>query len=118
MKAFLDFLDKSDKLSLFPVLSTLFSLIVLLGSFFLLYQYLPSHLPLFYSRPWGNQQLAEKDQFLLLPFLSLLLSLLNLLLASQLHSSQIVLKRTLLGSLFVINAVILITALKILFLFF
>jgi len=42
------------------------------------WQTLPSELPLFYSRPWGKEQLATPWWLFLLPLLSLLVFLINL----------------------------------------
>lgn len=38
---------------------------------------LPEKVPLFYSRPWGEEQLAAKEWLLLIPVLSLLIFLIN-----------------------------------------
>lgn len=42
---------------------------------------LPPELPLYYSLPWGEQQLASPYELLLLPIISLVFYFLNLLLA-------------------------------------
>ncbi|MFH1840889.1 MAG: hypothetical protein ABH807_01920 [Candidatus Shapirobacteria bacterium] len=39
---------------------------------------LPPQLPLYYSRPWGEKQLAAPQELLLLPLLCFLVTLLNL----------------------------------------
>jgi hypothetical protein len=39
---------------------------------------LPPQLPLYYSRPWGEKQLATPKELLLLPFLCFLVTILNL----------------------------------------
>lgn len=38
---------------------------------------LPEKLPLFYSRPWGEEQLAHKDFLFLIPLVSLVILVLN-----------------------------------------
>lgn len=38
---------------------------------------LPEKVPFFYSRPWGEEQLAAKEWLLLIPSLSLLIFLIN-----------------------------------------
>lgn len=38
---------------------------------------LPIKVPFFYSRPWGEEQLAAKEWLLLIPILSLVLFLIN-----------------------------------------
>jgi len=40
---------------------------------FLKRDFLPKKVPLFYSRPWGEDQLATKDSLFILPLLSLVL---------------------------------------------
>lgn len=42
---------------------------------------LPQEIPLFYSRPWGNDQLAKKNFLIFLPLFSLFVAILNFLLA-------------------------------------
>lgn len=42
---------------------------------------LPQEIPLFYSRPWGNEQLVKKIFLILLPLFSLFIAILNFLLA-------------------------------------
>lgn len=62
----------------------LFSFLIL--AFF--WKKLPPQVPLFYTKPWGEEQLA-KDFFLwLLPSLSLILTLINLRIASLLYKDQ------------------------------
>ncbi|MDO8498504.1 MAG: hypothetical protein Q7S44_01845 [bacterium] len=117
MKKILNFLETADKFSLYPALTSFFTLVIIGSTFAMLYNHLPPKLPLFYSLTWGQSQLADKSQFLLLPIILVLLNLLNLFLAFQLHSSQVVLKRMLWGSVVLIDAIILIGALRVLFLF-
>ncbi len=38
---------------------------------------LPEQVPLFYSRPWGQEQLAAKDYLFLIPLFSFLVFILN-----------------------------------------
>ncbi|MBI2019598.1 hypothetical protein HYS95_02960 [Candidatus Daviesbacteria bacterium] len=56
---------------------------------------LPPRLPLFYSLPWGEGQLATHSQFLVIPSSIILITLLNLILSWQLHSSQTFFKKIL-----------------------
>lgn len=78
---------------------------------------LPPQLPLFYSLPWGQDQLATLAQFVILPAIIILVSLVNLFITWQLHTSQLVLKRILYTSSITTALLILITTLKILFIF-
>jgi len=43
---------------------------------------LPNRVPIFYSRPWGEDQLAKKGYLLILPFLSSTFLVLNLFLSN------------------------------------
>lgn len=108
---------KSDKFFIIPFLTMVVSATITLLTFFVFYNKLPDRLPLFYSLSWGEAQLATKQQFLLLPVAMVLIGLINTLIASQLHSVQFLLKRMLMGSLIIIDLILLITALKIIFIF-
>lgn len=108
---------KSDKFFIIPFLIMVISAIITLVTFSVFYNKLPDRLPLFYSLSWGEAQLATKQQFLLLPVAMVLIGLINTLIASQLHSVQYLLKRILMSSLIIIDLILLITALKIIFIF-
>ncbi len=117
MKKILNLWKTSDRLILLPVLASGISVIVIITLFFLIQNSLPQKLPLFYSLSWGQAQLSAKQQFLLLPVILMLVTLVNTLIALQLHPVQLVLRRILTVTLIFINAIISITALKILFIF-
>ena len=88
----------------FPVLITcLMSLFIFLFS-----KFLPYHLPLFYSLPWGDSRLAIHQQFFIIPGILILITLGNLVISWQLHPTQHFFKKILLFSTLV-NAVILTT---------
>lgn len=106
-----------DKFFSVPVLITVTTVISITSLFLIFYSRLPDKLPLFYSSPWGQTQLATKEQFFLLPIILILTCLMNSLIAFQLHASQFVLKRILLLSLVLIDIIILITAVKIIWIF-
>lgn len=111
------FFKASDKFSL-TIISISLSLIILLLFFLVLFlDILPPKLPLFYSLTWGEAQLVQKPQFFILPAMMLLIGLINLSLASQLHPGQIVLKRMLILSVLAIALIIFISAFKILTIF-
>lgn len=106
--------DKSFSVSLlFTITSAVFTSVFLL----LVINKLPSRLPLFYSLPWGEQQLIPAQQLFLLPILMILVLVLNFSISSQLHNSQIILKRMLVLNTVVINAILLITILKVVTIF-
>lgn len=69
----------ADKISLVGLGIFLFFLIFNLGFLIFNFPQLPPQIPLFYSRPWGEEQLAQKGQLFLLPGISLLVFFLNLL---------------------------------------
>lgn len=94
-----------------------FSSLTTLTAFILAYNSLPEELPLFYSLSWGSMQLVQKTQFLFLPIITIFICLVNLGIASQLHQSQVVLKRILLTSVGLISLMLLTTAINILFIF-
>lgn len=93
-------------------LSLLLSLIILS-----LFKFLPLQLPLFYSLPWGEEQLATHQQFLIVPSVITLITLLNLSFSWQLHPSQIFFKKILLFSSLVISLILIITFIKIVLIF-
>lgn len=111
------FWKSPDKYFVISILITVFSVVFITSFFAVYYSRLPDTLPLFYSVPWGENQLATKQQFLLLPIAMTLICLVNALIASQLHSVQYLLKRMLMFSLVIIDLIIVITALKILLIF-
>lgn len=107
----------TDKYFFYPSIFFIFSTLFILIFFLVFYKILPNELPLFYSLPWGSSQLIQKQQFFILPAVLLLTSLINVLLASQLHPSQTFLKRMLLLSTVITSLIILITTIKILTIF-
>lgn len=108
---------KSDKFFLLPILASSLIFILVTAIFSIYFPKLPPKLPLFYSLPWGEGQLASKEQFFLLPIFLILITLINSFIASQLHPLQFVLKRMLMLSLVLINLIILVTTFKILLIF-
>jgi hypothetical protein len=53
-----------------------------------LFKFLPQKLPLFYSLQWGEKQLATHAQLFIIPAGIILITLLNILISLNLHSSQ------------------------------
>lgn len=78
---------------------------------------LPPKLPLFYSLTWGDNQLVPASQLVILPLAATLIMLINLVLSWHLHSSQLLLKRLLVISSFIITLMTFITVVKIVYLF-
>lgn len=90
------------------VLSVILTIII-----FTVFKSLPPKLPLFYSLPWGDVQLATQEQFLIIPVSISAVAILNLLIAGQLHSSQAFFKKALLTSSLVVTLIFIITFIKI-----
>lgn len=111
------FWQTSDKLTLIPTIISFACFFLIITLYLSTYSILPPMLPLFYSLPWGEAQLINKQQFFILPAVLVLITLINLLISSQLHPVQRVLKRTLMLSLILVNIALLITTIKILFIF-
>lgn len=100
-------------LSITPfIISVILTLVILL-----FFRNLPQRMPLFYSLPWGEGQLAAKMQFLILPSIIVLVTMLNLSVCSQLHDSQNFFKKMLGISSFLSSAILTAAFLKIVFLF-
>lgn len=115
MRRFYAFYHRQDAVTFW---ATSFSIIVsLIIISLLLIPDLPSQLPLFYSQPWGDNQLAAKSSFILLPAIIILTVLINTIIAWHLHYSQTVLKRMLFLMSALVSLLILITTLKIIFIF-
>ena len=107
MATFLDQLvEEKGKLKLFREdrvisLGIRLHLLLLTISFVLLlvfWQRLPLQIPLFYSRPWGESQLAAPAELLFLLFLSLLVLILNSAIILRTIEEEKFLARILAGS--------------------
>lgn len=90
------------------LLSVLITVIILFGL-----KPLPPRLPLFYSLPWGQGQLATHPQFFIIPASIVLITLLNLVLSWQLHSSQTFFKKILAASSIIFSTILVIAFIKI-----
>lgn len=113
----LSFYRQSDKIVFFSVAISLFCILAIINLFAVFYPDLPHRIPLFYSLPWGEPELASLSQFTILPFIIILTLLINLSLLWHLHHTQVVLKRFLALSTLIISVLITITAFKIVFIF-
>ncbi len=105
--------DRIFKLALF--LAVLFFLATLAVLSFSLAR-LPQQVPLFYSLPWGESQLADAGWLWFLPALEFLILILNLILATSLDLKEKILARFLSITNIVFNLLILVTLIKIIFL--
>ncbi|MCL5784772.1 MAG: hypothetical protein M1142_05495 [Patescibacteria group bacterium] len=100
-------------IGLFPLILgiiTTLTIVVLLN-------FLPPKLPLFYSLPWGEGQLATRQQFFIIPASIFLITPLNLVISWQLHPSQIFLKKVLLISSTVVSFILTVALIKIVLMF-
>lgn len=72
--------EKQSKKNLLAKLFWLNSLLIIaeLGAILLEKNILPTLVPLFYSRPWGKEQLASPNNLFIIPLSSFLLLLFNL----------------------------------------
>lgn len=109
--------NQSGSFFSFSVIISAISIMTILGLHVFFYNQLPLKLPLFYSLPWGDQQLVLKQQFFILPAVLGLFCLINLFIVTQLHISQIILKKVLLSSVILLDFIFLITAFKIILIF-
>lgn len=117
MKQIVSFWRTRDKYILISIIFSLSTCLIIVALFTYYYRLLPPQIPLFYSLAWGQSELADKQQFLLLPIIAVLITLTNVFVSSQIHSSHAVIKKILTGSLFLINLIILVTAIRIIFIF-
>lgn len=78
---------------------------------------LPTKIPLFYSLFWGEQQLVNANQLFLLPLISVLITMVNLIISWHLHPSQLALKKALHISSMLISFIMLVTIVRVIYIF-
>lgn len=105
--------DNLILLGLLPILTIILFTVII----FSLSAFLPKKLPLFYSLAWGDKQLVEKHQFLILPAILAILTLVNLSLFWKLKLTKDLLRKILMYSLLIITAVLMITFIRIILTF-
>lgn len=77
--------DRALKLSFrLALVFFLIQILVIISS----WRFLPQKLPLFYSRPWGEEQLISPVGLLLVPLFSLAIFLLNLIVVALLPEEE------------------------------
>lgn len=81
------------------------------------FKILPNKLPFFYSLPWGERQLANHAQFLIIPATIILITLINLIVSKQLHPYQSFLKTTLNLTSIITTVILTIAFIKIVLIF-
>lgn len=85
----------NDKMSTFLSILALGIIFFSFLLIFLVFSRLPEVIPLFYSLPWGEKQLASKYLLILLPSLALGISLINLIIGQTILTGEIFYKRIL-----------------------
>jgi hypothetical protein len=116
-KTFINFYKSQEPVTFWAVLLSSISALAIILFLVLNIYSLPPQLPLYYSLPWGEKQLVSISEFVVLPGSIVLISLVNLFISAQLHSSQLVIKRTLSVASLSIALILLVTALKIIYTF-
>lgn len=98
-------------------LTLLPSAVVLLLTVYILFflKFLPAKLPLFYSLPWGEKQLANHLQFLILPLVLTLIIILNFIISISLHSAQVFFKKILNIATLLSTTILIITFIRIIY---
>lgn len=104
------FLEKPLRLAIYFNLLLIFANALV---FLLFFSSLPPQVPLFYSRPWGKEQLAGPMWLVVLPAGSLLIFLGNHLLAAKLLVEEKILSQVLVGTSLFVALIALIGLLKI-----
>ncbi|MBN1263743.1 MAG: hypothetical protein JW991_05315 [Candidatus Pacebacteria bacterium] len=102
-----------DSFVWFSFLSAFFLVFIISFLIFLNWNRLPPQLPLFFSRPWGEEQLGSPSELWLLPLISFLIIGFNLFLAIFLLRKEILIRRILSATALVITALCLFTTYKI-----
>ena len=105
--------NTSNKLHLWIGLSALILSLSVALTIITVIKFLPPRLPLFYSLPWGEEQLAIQQEFLIIPGAIVLVTLLNFAVSSQLHSSQKFFKDILYITSLSVTVILLITFIKV-----
>lgn len=115
IKRFIIFYQRQDSVIFWSTSASILLSLFLTIFYLFSYEQLPTQIPFFFSLPWGDTQLAHKNQFIILPSLILLTALVNLTITWHLHSSQLTMKRIIVSSTTIIALLTLIAGLKIIF---
>ena len=75
--------------------------------------FLPSQVPLFYSRPWGEEQLAHPPYLFILPLANLVIFILNSILLSFIGKKELLIRQILIICILLFNFLSLITLIQI-----
>lgn len=108
----------SDKGSRYALLAAIFILLFEVGLVILRFTALPPLLPLFNSLSWGDQRLAVREIIFLIPFLLLVIGMVNIILASKAYRKHALLSRMLSYNVLLCSLLSVIALIQILFLVF
>lgn len=112
VRASWDILSKNKIISL-TTTASLILFVIGVGAIAIFWNKLPPVVPLWYSKPWGTDRLANPLWLFLLPGSSLAITGINIYIASMLTSEYLVFSQTLSLSSFVISILSIITLIKI-----
>ncbi len=115
LRSFISFYQKQDGVIFWATSTSILLSLILSFIYLFYYDQLPALIPFFFSLPWGETQLANKNQFFILPSLIVLTALVNLTLTWHLHSSQLTMKRIIVSSTTIIALMTVIAGLRIIF---
>ena len=79
----------------------------------IVWTFLPPQVPLFYTRPWGEEQLVHPANLFILPVLGLLVFLINLSILSFVPKEEKLISQILISLILVFNFLSLITLIQI-----
>ena len=79
----------------------------------IVWTFLPPQVPLFYTRPWGEEQLVHPANLFILPGLGLLVFLINLFILSFVPKEEKLINQILISLILVFNFLSLITLIQI-----
>lgn len=112
MNKFLIYIVRSWLITLPLLLALIITLFIVIFA-----RFLPPKLPLFYSLPWGDDQLVSIQQLLILPATIALITLFNLTVSWQLHQTQSLFKKILQFCSVLVSLILTITFFRIVFIF-
>lgn len=89
---------REDSFVWFALVGAFLITLLILGLIVVFWRRLPPEVPLYYSRPWGEKQLATPAHFLILPGLCFLILVFNLVLTSSVFKEEVLMRRILMAS--------------------
>lgn len=113
VKRFIKFYQEEDGVVFWSAAITILISLFVLVLWLVNLNKLPYQIPLFFSLPWGEDQLGTLNQFIILPSIILLTLLVNLIISWHLHPSQQIIKRMLSISSVIVAVLILVSSCKI-----